>query len=208
MFVRRLSTISVGTVAAVALGLGPASAHFCYVNNMTPQAKAGAIHLAAEQLLLLHRQRAAWCTQLEDLLQAEGAHPDGDVLLSLPGLGARLAARVLGEIGDDRARFPTAAALQCYAGTAPVTRASGKLRVVAARFSCNRFLRQALLNWGLCSLRVCPQKRAAGKTHYKALRALANRWLEILHHLLLTGQHYDETIHQRNRAKTLPPTAA
>ena len=42
MFVRRLSTISVGTVAAVALGLGPASAHFCYVNNMTPQAMAGA----------------------------------------------------------------------------------------------------------------------------------------------------------------------
>ena len=81
--------------------------------------------------------------------------------------------------GDDRARFPTPAALQCYAGTAPVTRASGKLRVVAARFSCNRFLRQALLNWGLCSLRVCPwarafydEKRAAGKTHYKALRAL------------------------------------
>ena len=68
----------------------------------------------------LHRQRDAWCKQLEDLLQAEGAHPDGDVLLSLPGLGARLAARVLGEIGDDRARFPTAAALPCYAGTAPV----------------------------------------------------------------------------------------
>jgi len=42
MFVRRISTISVGTVAAVALGLGPASAHFCYVNNMTPQAMAGA----------------------------------------------------------------------------------------------------------------------------------------------------------------------
>ena len=42
MFVRRISTIALGTVAAVALGLGPASAHFCYVNNMTPQAMAGA----------------------------------------------------------------------------------------------------------------------------------------------------------------------
>jgi len=182
---------------------------------LVAQAKAGAIRLAAEQLLLLHRQRDAWCKQLEDLLQAEGAHPDGDVLLSLPGLGARLAARVLGEIGDDRARFPTPAALQCYAGTAPVTRASGKMRVVAARFSCNRFLRQALLNWALCSLRVCPWartfydgQRAAGKTHYKTLRALANRWLEILHHLVHSGQRYDETIHQRNRAKIEPPTAA
>ena len=42
MFVRRISTIALGTVTAVALGLGPASAHFCYVNNMTPQAMAGA----------------------------------------------------------------------------------------------------------------------------------------------------------------------
>ena len=47
MFVRRLSTISVGTVAAVALGLGPASAHFCYINNMTPQAMAGAVWAVA-----------------------------------------------------------------------------------------------------------------------------------------------------------------
>ena len=182
---------------------------------LVAQAKAGAIHLAAEQLLLLHRQRIAWRKQLETLLHGAGAHPDGEVLLSLPGLDARLAARVLGEIGDDRERFPTAAALQCYAGTAPVTRASGKLRVVAARFSCNRFLRQALLRWALCSLRVCPwartfydRQRGAGKTHYKALRALANRWLEILHHLLRTGQRYDEAIHQQNRAKAAAPPAA
>jgi transposase len=178
-------------------------------------AKAGAIRLAAEQLLLLHRQRAAWRKQLEALLRGDGAHPDGAVLLSLPGLDARLAARVLGEIGDDRARFPTPAALQCYAGTAPVTRASGKLRVVAARFACNRFLRQALLRWALCSLGRSPwarafydAQRATGKAHYKALRALANRWLEILHHLLATGQRYDEAVHQRNRARATPPAVA
>jgi transposase len=171
-------------------------------------AKAGAIRLAAEQLLLLHRQRVAWRKQLEELLLGEGAHPTGAVLLSLPGLHVRLAARVLGELGDDRARFPTAAALQCYAGTAPVTRASGKLRVVAARFSCNRFLRQALLHWALGSLRRSPwarafydTRRAAGQAHHKALRALANRWLEVLHHLLATGQRYDEAVHQRNRAR-------
>ncbi len=71
------------------------------------------------------------------------------------------------------------------------------------------------MNWALCSLRVCPWARAfydvqrgAGKTHYKALRALANRWLEILHHLLLTGQRYDEATHQRNRTKAVPPPAA
>jgi transposase len=172
------------------------------------RAKAGAIRLAAEQLLLLHRQRVAWRKQLGALLLGQGAQPAGAVLLSLPGLHVRLAARVLGELGDDRARFPTPAALQRYAGTAPVTRASGKLRVVAARFACNRFLRQALLLWALCSLRHSPwartfydARRAAGQAHHKTLRALANRWLEILHHLLATDQRYDEAVHQRNRAK-------
>jgi transposase len=171
------------------------------------QAKTGAIQLTAQQLLLLHRQRATWRKQLEALLEGDGAHPDGEVLLSLPGLDARLAARVLGEIGDRRERSPTSAALQCYAGTAPVTKASGRQRVVAARQACNRFLRQALVNWALCTLRrsawaraFYDSQRSNGKTHHQALRALANRWLEILHHLLATGQHYDEAVHQRNRS--------
>jgi transposase len=173
-------------------------------------AKAGAIRLAAEQLLLLRRQRAAWRTQLDDLLHADETQPAGAVLLSLPGADARLAGRILGEIGADHERFATAGALQCDAGTAPVTKASGRSRVVAARFACNRFLRQALLRWALCSLRVSEWarafydgKRAAGQTHYRALRCLANRWIDILHHLLRTGQHYDEATHQRNRARAI-----
>ena len=178
------------------------------------RAKAGTIRLAAEQLLLLHRQRLAWRRQLAALLEGEGAHPDGAVLLSLPGLDARLAARVLGEVGDRRERFPTPAALQCYAGTAPVTKASGKSRVVSARLACNRFLRQAVLWWAFGSLRTSEwartfydAQRATGRRHHQALRALGNRWLEILHHLLATGQRYDEAVHQRNRAKVPPPTA-
>ena len=179
------------------------------------RATRSAIQLAAQQLLLLHRQRAVWEAQLRALLLGEDGHPDGEVLVSLPGLDARLAARVLGEIGDQRERFPTSAALQCDAGTAPVTKASGKVRIVAARWACNRFLRQALLRWAFCSLPRSPwartfydAQRAAGKSHFQALRALANRWLEILHHLLRTGQRYDEAVHQRNRFKSPLPTAA
>jgi transposase len=178
-------------------------------------AKAGAIRLAAQQLLPLHRQRAAWEARLRALLAGPGAHPDGEVLLSLAGLEARLAARVLGEVGDRRERFPTPAALQCYAGTAPLTKASGRSRVVAARGACNRFLRQALLRWASCSLprsawarAFYDAQRAGGKGHYTALRALANRWLEVLHHLLATGQRYDEAVHQRNRLKPPRPAAA
>jgi transposase len=178
-------------------------------------ARAGAIRLAARQLLLLREQRAAWEQRLRELLAGDRAHPDGEILLSLPGLDARLAARVLGELGDRRARFPTPAALQSYAGTAPVTKASGRARVVVARTACNRFLRQALLRWAFCSLvrsawaRNCyDQHRQAGKTHFMALRCLANRWLRILHHLLATDQRYDEAVHQRNRAHASADTAA
>lgn len=154
-------------------------------------ARTGAIELAVRQRLLLHRQRAAWEKRLRELLAGDDAHPDGEILLSLPGLDARLAARVLGEIGDRRERFPTPAALQCYAGTAPVTTASGRSRQVVARTACNRFLRQALLGWACRSLprsawarSVYDRLRAAGKAHFAALRILANRWLEILHHRL------------------------
>ena len=171
------------------------------------RAKASTVRLLAEQLLLLHRQRAAWEARLRELLGPQG-HPDGEVLLSLPGLDARLAARVLGEVGDRRERFPTPAALQCYAGTAPVTRASGKARVVSSRLACNRVLRQACMQWAFCSLgrsgwarEHYDRQRAAGKTHFTALRALANRWLEVLHHLLATGQCYDAAVHQANRTK-------
>ena len=50
------------------------------------------------------------------------------------------------------------------------------------------------------------RQRAAGKTHFRALRALANRWVEILHHLLASGRRYDEAVHQRN-LRTLPDCA-
>ena len=178
-------------------------------------ARAGAIRLAARQLLLLREQRAAWEKRLREILAGERAHPDGEILLSLPGLDARLAARVLSEVGDRRERFPTPAALQSYAGTAPVTKASGRTRVVVARTACNRFLRQALLRWAFCSLTTSAwartyydQHRQAGKTHFSALRCLAHRWLVILHHLLASGQRYDEAVHQRNRAHASNETAA
>jgi hypothetical protein len=96
-----------------------------------------------------------------------------------------------------------------------VTRASGKGRGVAARFACNRFLRRAVLAWATCSLRLTPWARAfydrqrqTGKTHHSALRALGNRWLEVLHHLLVTGQCYAEAVHERSRARAGRPAAA
>jgi transposase len=81
------------------------------------QAKAGAIGLAAEQLLLIHRQRKAWEQRLGELLGER--HPDGEIYLALPGLDIRLSARVLGEVGDGALDFAVANELQCYAGSTP-----------------------------------------------------------------------------------------
>jgi transposase len=135
------------------------------------------------------------------------AVPGGMITLSFPGLGDRLAARVLGEIGDHPEQFGSPNALACYAGKAPVTRRSGKSEpTVACRLACNRYLADAVQQWAFCSLRQSgwarecyDAQRARGKAHHAALRALGNRWPEILWHCLRHGIYYDEATHVANR---------
>ena len=106
---------------------------------------------------------------------------------------------MLGEFGDDRSRWPDAASRRCYAGTAPITRASGKGRVVLSRHVRNRRLSDACYLWAFTALTKSPgarayydHRRATGDTHSKALRRLSNKLLSQLHHCLHTGQRYDE----------------
>ena len=115
-------------------------------------------------------------------------HPDAEILLSQPGLGPVLAARVLAEFGDDPTRFADARARRNYAGTSPITRASGTRRVVLTRIACNKRLRDALYLQAFATLKATPgargyydAHRARGHTHHQALRALANRLVGILH---------------------------
>lgn len=76
-------------------------------------------------------------------------HPDAEVLLSFPGLGLQLGARLLAEIGDDRTRFSDARGLKAYAGSSPITRASGKKSSVTRRRVKNDRLNHAGYLWGL-----------------------------------------------------------
>jgi len=128
-----------------------------------------------------------------------GRHPDAEIYASQPGLGVILAARVLGEFGDDPHRYADAKARKSYAGTAPITKASGTKRVVLARYARNRRLGDALQQWAFCSLRGSPgarayyqQLRARKIGHQAALRQLANRLVGILHGCLKTHTTYDE----------------
>ena len=126
-------------------------------------------------------------------------HPDADIYRSLPGLGVVLGARVLGEFGDDPNRYTDAKSRKNYAGTSPLTIASGKKRAVLARHVRNRRLYDALDRWAFCALSTSPgarlfydQRRAAENTHHQALRALGNRLVGILHGCLRHHTDYDE----------------
>jgi transposase len=126
-------------------------------------------------------------------------HPDAEIVRSLPGLGVVLGARVVAEFGDDPTRYVHPKARKNYAGTAPITRASGKRQVVVARLARNRRLADACYQWAFSALTASPgargyydRCRAAGKTHPQALRALANRLVGILHGCLRHRSHYNE----------------
>jgi len=126
-------------------------------------------------------------------------HPDAEIVGSLPGLGVILGARVVGEFGDDPTRYHHPKARKAYAGTAPVTRASGKRQLVVARLARNRRLADACYLWAFSALQASPGARAyydrcrsAGQSHPQALRALANRLVGILHGCLRHRSPYDE----------------
>jgi hypothetical protein len=155
------------------------------------------------QVLALLKQLEAACQAAEELTEATVAHlhqhPNAAILLSFPGLGELPAARVLAEIGDDPVRFGDARALNAYAGAAPITRASGKSRLVLHRRVKNQRLAAVGYPWCFAALRLSPgarahydRRRAAGDRHAAAERHLFNRFLGALYHCLQTRQLYAE----------------
>lgn len=140
--------------------------------------------------------------QLEHALAASfSQHPDAEILDSLPGLGLVLGARVLSEFGDDPTRFVHAASRRAYAGTAPITRASGRHRAVLARHIRNKRLADACYLWAFAALTRSPgartyydRRRANGDRHSAALRRLGNKLLGQLHHCLAVRERYDEAL--------------
>jgi transposase len=138
-----------------------------------------------------------------------GQHPDAEIILSQPGLGKILGARVLAEFGDDPSRYADGKARRNYAATSPITRASGKKKTVTARFVHNDRLVDALNAQAFSALGTSPgarafydQQRANGHGHNDALRRLANRLVGILHGCLKTRTLYDEDTAWGHRQQT------
>ena len=108
----------------------------------TVSASVSVIAEMTTQIAALERQLAADFEQ----------HPDAEVVRSLPGLGTILGARVLGEFGDAPDRYATAKCRKNYAGTSPITRASGTRHAVLARHVRNQRLADAIYLWAFSAL--------------------------------------------------------
>ena len=165
-----------------------------------PPAVAAAYAVTVRALIAVITTLNEQVKVLEEQVGAHfGRHPDAEIYLSQPGIGPVLGARVLGEFGDDPGRYASGKARKNYAATSPITRASGKKKVVAARFIRNQRLTDALMSQALSAISASPGARALydaerdrGAEHNPALRKLANRLVGILHGCLKTRTPYDE----------------
>jgi hypothetical protein len=165
-----------------------------------PPVIAAAMGASARALAAVIAEMTTQIAVLEEQLTADfEAHPDAGVIRSLPGLGIILGARVLGELGDAPGRYPDAKSRRNYAGTSPITRASGTRRVVLARHARSKRLADAIYLRAFSASSTSPgarafydARRAAGDTHHQALRALGNRLVGILHGCLAHHAPYSE----------------
>jgi transposase len=151
-------------------------------------------------LVTLTAQIKILSAQIGDQL---AAHADRHIFTSLPRSGTVRAARLLAEIGDCRARFPTPEALACLAGAAPSTRQSGKIRAVTFRWSCDKQLRDAVTDFAGDTRRASPRAddlynraRARGHDHPHAVRILARAWLFVIWHCWQDETAYDPARHR------------
>ncbi len=133
-------------------------------------------------------------------------HPDAAIFLSFPGMGDVTAAIMLAEMGEDRARFPTADVLLAETGTAPVTRSSGRSRTVRFRYAANKRMRHAIDWWTFVAVRenawaheAYQQARDRGQLHNRALRGVGARWTRILWRCWTDGTTYDPSRHLKNQ---------
>jgi transposase len=173
----------------------------------TVEAAGAHVALLLPRLRLVHDQRADCTKRIDSLLAEVGAsdeqdaekceHRDVEILLSLPGVGRNVAATMLAEASQPLEERDYHA-LRSLGGIAPITRQSGKRRVVIMRQACNQRLRNAFYHWARCasiwdepSRGIYRAQRARGHSHGRALRTVSDRLLRILVAMLKTDTLYD-----------------
>jgi transposase len=175
-----------------------------------PEGRAGALEAEARRgavlgLVAALKPIVAQIAELaSQIAGAVRAHPDGQVFLPLfkDPKSTITAARLVAEIGDDRARYPSPEALAADAGMAPVARESGKRKVAAFRWACDKRLREAVAcladstrhhhPW---ARQVYGRARSRGLDHSHAIRVLGRAWLRVLWRCWQDEVPYDPTKH-------------
>ncbi|MGA5134384.1 transposase, partial [Streptomyces olivoreticuli] len=192
---------------AATIQTAPREKHLGLPGTVTA-AYAAAATAHARLLISLNEQIA----ELERQVKAHFLeHPDADIYLSMPGIAEITGARVPAEFGDDPNRYASAKARKNYAGTSPVTRASGKSHTVQARFVRNNRLGAALHLQAFSALKISPgarryydKQRAREAGYNPALRQVGNRLVGILHGCLKTRTTYDEATAWSHHAQPHP----
>lgn len=166
---------------------------------------ADAALLAAGRLAVVHL--VAFLRQLNQAIDAceqqiaelVAQHPDAPLFASFPGAGQALTPRLIAAFGADREKFASAQELQQFSGIAPVTKSSGKTRIVQMRWACPKFLRQTFHEYAGCSVKrsrwakaYLAMRRAQGHGYHEAIRSLAFKWQRIMYRCWADREHYNE----------------
>lgn len=162
-------------------------------------AQAHITRATLEVLTTLVEQIKTLSNHISDQLDA---HADGHIFTTLPRSDRVRAARLLAEIGDCRAKFPTPESLACPAGAAPSTRQSGKVRTVTFRWACDKQLRDFVTDFVADTRHANPwaadlynRARARGHDHPHSVRILARAWLYVIWRCWQDHIAYDPTKH-------------
>jgi transposase len=174
-----------------------------YANDVTTRTKSRLMLALVAQLMPLIEQIGEYDEEIERLFLT---HEDNEVFMSLPGAGKRLAPRLLAEIGDDPSHYESAASLQALGGSSPVLFQSGTYSKPHRRLGCIKPLRNALHQFAWQSTQQEPwakayyeRKRAEGKSHSVAVRALSNIWARIIFAMLTSHTPYDRATFETAR---------
>lgn len=167
----------------------------------TDEAVIGPARLLVEALLPQLRVLSEGIARFEaQIAELAPRQPDYQFFDDLPGAGPTYAPRLLVAFGESRDRFPTASSLQKSAGIAPVMERSGNKAWVHWRYGCSKFVRQTFVEWAAQTIphsfwakAFYESLRARGARHQAALRALAFKWIRILHRCWLDRVPYDES---------------
>lgn len=180
-------------------------------SEVTTRTKARLMLALIDQLEPLLKQIAEYDKEIERLFLM---HADNELFQSLPRAGQRLAPRLLAEMGDDRNRYESASSLQALAGTSPVLFQSGTYQKAHRRLGCIKPWRNALQQFAWESTlseawakAYYQRKRAEGKSHTVAVRALANVWARILYAVWKTKQPYQTTTFEQAQQAHAPRVA-